>query len=305
MMRGLVAMLLALHATLACALEVRFERVADNVYAYVGDTGGRTVHNQGLNANLGLVVTRDGALLIDSGSTAQVARAIEEAVRRVTPQPVRWVINTGTQDHRWLGNGWFAARGAETIAHAAALPDMRARGGDQLAALRTLLGAAADGTEALLPRRTVGGADTPLLLGGTRLTLVHRGGGHTPGDIMVWLPDSGVLFAGDIVYVDRLLAVIPVSHTGRWLEAFAALEALAPRVIVPGHGRVTDLSVAREQTRDYLAALRAHARRAVDAGQDPSSAARSFDASRWSGLINAAELGRGNASRVYLEVERE
>lgn len=294
-----------LHIFGAHALDIRFEPVAPGVYAYIGDTAGRTVQNQGVNANLGLVVTPEGALLIDSGSTAQVARQIEEAIRRVTPQPIRWVINTGTQDHRWLGNGVFTAKGAQVIAHANALPDMRTRGGDQLSALRNLLGPAAEGTDPVLPQRLVEGSDTTLSLGGVRVMLVHRGGGHTPGDTMVWLPETRVVFSGDIVYVDRMLSVIPVSHTGRWLAAFSALEALTPGVIVPGHGRVTNLSEATEQTRDYLMAVRAHARRAVDEGLDPSTASRTFNGSRWNRLQNAEELGPGNVSRIFLEMERE
>lgn len=305
MVRGLVATLLALHTTLACALDVRFEPVADGVYAYIGDTGGRTAQNQGQNANLGLVVTPQGAVLIDSGATWQSARLVNDAVRRVTTQPVRWVINTGGQDHRWLGNGYFHSRGAELIAHAGALPDMRARGGEQLDALRRLLGAAAEDTAPILPTRLIEGVDTRLELGGTVFELRHRGGGHTPGDMMVWLPQAKLLFAGDIVYVDRLLAVIPVSNTRSWLAAFAVIDTLAPTKIVPGHGRVTDLATARAQTRDYLAALRERMKRAVDEGLDPSAAARSFDGKAWSQLLNAAELMPGNASRVYLEVERE
>lgn len=78
-------MSLVLQAAGACALEIRFEPVAHGVFAYVGDLGGRMVQNQGLNANLGLVVTAEGAVLIDSGSTAQVARLVEHAVRRVPP----------------------------------------------------------------------------------------------------------------------------------------------------------------------------------------------------------------------------
>lgn len=305
MIRSLIAALLALQTTLACALDVRFEPVAENVYAYIGDTGGRSVQNHGLNANLGLVVTPQGAVLIDSGATWLSARLIDDAVRRVTMQPVRWVINTGGQDHRWLGNGYFRTRGAELIAHANALPDMRARGGEQLDALQRLLGAAADDTVPVLPTRLIEGADARLELGGTVFELRHRGGGHTPGDMMVWLPQSRLLFAGDIVYVDRLLAVIPVSNTKSWLAAFAVIEALAPTKIVPGHGRVTDLAAARAQTRDYLAALRERMKRAVDEGLDPSAAARSFDGKAWGQLLNAAELMPGNASRVYLEVERE
>ncbi len=297
--------LFALLTPLAGAVEVRFEAVAENVYAHVGDLGARTVANEGLNANLGLVVTPAGAVLIDSGATFQSARDINDAIRKVTPQAVRWVINTGGQDHRWLGNGYFEAQGAELIAHAAAVPDMRSRGSDQLSALRTLLGTAAQATVPTLPKRLVDGADARMDLGGTVFEFRHRGGGHTPGDMMVWLPQAQVAFAGDIVYVDRLLAVLPVSSTRAWLDAFGALEQLAPKRIVPGHGRVTDLAAARAQTRDYLATLRDQMKRAVEDGTDPSTAAQNFDGTRWRELSNATELMPGNASRVYLEVERE
>lgn len=301
----LVAALSAAQALLAAAVEVRFERVVEQVYAHVGDIGARSASDEGLNANLGLVVTPAGAVLIDSGATFRSARDIHAAIRRVIAQPVRWVINTGGQDHRWLGNGYFEAQGAELIAHAAAVPDMRSRGGDQLAALRTLLGPAAEGTVPTLPKRLLQGPDARLELGGTVFAFRHSGGGHTPGDIMVWLPQAQVVFAGDIVYVDRLLAVLPVSSTRAWLDAFAALEQWAPRRIVPGHGRVTDLAEARSQTRAYLEALRAHMKRAVEQGVDVSEAVKSFDARPFLHLSNAAELNPGTASRTYLEVERE
>ncbi len=306
--RTLARLWVALAATQALwagAVEVRFERVADNVYAHVGDIGGRTVANEGLNANLGLVVTPAGAVLIDSGANFRSARDIRAAIRRVTAQPVRWVINTGGQDHRWLGNGYFEAQGAELIAHGTAVPDMRSRGGDQLAALRMLLGAAAEGTVPMLPKRLLEGTDVRLELGGTVFEFRHRGGGHTPGDMIVWLPQTQVAFAGDIVYVDRLLAVLPVSSTKAWLDAFGALEQLAPKHIVPGHGRVTDLATARAQTRAYLEALRAHMQRAVEQGTDVSEAVKSFNLAPFLHLSNAGELNPGNASRTYLEVERE
>jgi glyoxylase-like metal-dependent hydrolase (beta-lactamase superfamily II) len=302
---ALIGTVFAMLATGSHAVEVRFERVVDNVYAHVGDIGARSAANEGLNANLGLVVTPAGAVLIDSGATYRSARDIHSAIRRVTAQPVRWLINTGGQDHRWLGNGYFEAQGAELIAHAAAVPDMRSRGGDQLAALRRLLGPAADATVPTLPTRLLEGPDNRLDLGGTVFEFRHRGGGHTPGDMMVWLPQAQVAFAGDIVYVDRLLAVLPASSTRAWLEAFAALAQWAPKHIVPGHGRVTDLAAAASQTRAYLEALRAHMKRAVEQGIDVSEAVTSFDAKPFLHLSNAAELNPGNASRTYLEVERE
>jgi len=289
----------------ARALEVRFEPVAPGVYAHIGDKGGRSVENEGLNANIGLVVTPAGAVLIDSGATFASARKIHDAVKAVTSQPLRWVINTGGQDHRWLGNSYFKGTGAQLIAHTNARTDMQSRGGEQLASLRTLLGPAAEGTTAVLPARWIEGPVERLNLGGTVIELHHAGGGHTPGDLLVWLPQAGVLFSGDVIYVDRMLGVIPVSNTRAWLASLARVESLQPAIIVPGHGSVTTLAVARLQTRDYLLALRAHMKKAVDDGVDVSAAVRSFDGARWMGLLNAAELAPGNASRTYLEVERE
>jgi glyoxylase-like metal-dependent hydrolase (beta-lactamase superfamily II) len=289
----------------AHAVDVKFQPVAEGVYAHVGDKGPRSLENEGLNANLGLVVTPAGAVLIDSGATYRSARQIHEAVKKVTSQPVKWVVNTGGQDHRWLGNGYYREQGAELIAHADARADMQARGGDHLAALKAALQDRADGTVPVLPTRFVSGPGSRLELGGVVFQFEHRGGAHTPGDVMVWLPQKNVLFAGDVVYVDRLLGVIPVSNTRNWLETFAVIEALEPKLIVPGHGDVTDLATARADTKAYLLALRAHMKRAVDDGVDLSAAVKSFDGRPFMRLQNAAELMPGNASRTYLELERE
>lgn len=289
----------------AHAVDINFKPVTDGVYAYVGDKGGRTYDNEGLNANIGLIVTSAGAVLIDSGATSQSARKIHEAVRRVTPQPIKWVINTGGQDHRWLGNGYFAAQGADIIAHANARADMLARANDHMVNLTAVLKERADGTVPTLPTRFIEGFDARLELGGITLELRHRGGGHTPGDMMVWLPSKNVLFSGDIVYVDRILSVIPVSNTKAWLTAFRVIEDLQPRHIVPGHGDVTNLATAAADTGEYLLALRAHMKKAVDDGVDLSVAVKSFNPQPFMRLLNAAELIPGNANRTYLELERE
>ena len=302
---GLALMLLLLQWRPALAVEVRFEPVAPGVYAFIGELGPRTPANEGLNANLGLVITPAGAVLIDSGATLQGAQQIHAAIRRISTRPLRWVINTGGQDHRWLGNGYFSSQGAELIAHAGGEADLKNRGNDHLTALRATLGPKADGTVPVLPERWLARPDERLELGGVVFEFRHRGGAHTPGDMLVWLPQQRVLFSGDTVYTDRLLGVIPVSQTRAWLATFAEIERLAPERIVPGHGRVTDLATARADTRDYLLALRAHMKRAVDEGVDLSAAVKSFDARPFARLLNAAELGPGNASRTYLELERE
>lgn len=299
---------LSLAATLITlpvwAVDVVFKPVTEGVYAYVGDIEGRTYENEGLNANIGLVVTPAGAVLIDAGASLQTAQRIHEAAQKVTSQPVKWVINTGGQDHRWLGNGYFKARGIETIAHASAEADMRARAGDHLAGLKVLK-ERLDGTVPTLPSRFVTETDARLELGGTVFELKHRGGGHTPGDWLVWLPQKKVLFSGDVVYVDRMLGLHPVSRTKTWLASFAVIDELKPQTIVPGHGGVTNLTTAQAQTRDLLQALRAHMGQAVEAGEDISAAVKRFDAKPFAHLKHAEVWIPQLANQTYLEMERD
>jgi len=305
LLRPLATALLAGLITLpAWAVEVVFQPVVEGVYAYIGDLEGRSYDNEGLNANIGLVVTPDGAVLIDSGATYQVAAKIEAAAKKVTPQPIRWVINTGGQDHRWLGNGYFAAKGAQTIAHQSAQADMTARSGAHLQGLQVLK-ERLDGTLPALPTRWLTAPDTRLELGGTLLELKHRQGGHTPGDTLVWLPHKNLLFSGDVVYVERTLGLIEISNSKNWLASFAVIDELQPKTIVPGHGKVTDLTTARAHTRDLLLALRAHMKKAVDDGVDISAAVKNFDAKPFAHLKHAEVWIPQLANRTYLELERE
>lgn len=290
---------------MAHAVEIVFEQVAPNVYAYVGDTEGRTYENEAINANLGLVVTSAGALLIDSGASFQGGQKIANAARKVTAHPIRWVINTGGQDHRWLGNGYFKAQGAEIMAHGNGQADMKARGLEQLRANAPVLKERLDGTEVVLPTRWLTDADTQLDLGGVDVRVVHRQGGHTPGDSMVWLPQTGVVFTGDVVYVDRILGLHPVSRTRTWLQSFEALETLHPKVVVPGHGRVTTLAQAQRDTGALLKALRAHMGQAIEAGTDLATAVKSFDAGPYKHLKHVDVWLPQLANRTYLEMEQE
>ena len=289
----------------AQAVEVVFSPVAPGVYAYVGDTEGRTYENEALNANIGLVVTPAGAVLIDPGATFKTGTAIAAAAKAVTLQPIKWVVNTGGQDHRWLGNGYFKGQGAEIIAHANAQADMKARGAEHLKANAPVLKDKQDGTEAVYPTRWLQGPDNTLDFGGVKLQFVHRSGGHTPGDMLVHLPATGVVFTGDVVYTDRILGLHPVSKTKTWVASFEALEALKPSVVVPGHGNVTTLAQAQRDTGHLLKALRAHMGKAVEAGTDIGAAVKSFDATPFKHLKHVDVWLPQLANRTYLEMEQE
>ncbi|WP_404379560.1 MBL fold metallo-hydrolase [Caenispirillum salinarum] len=291
-----------LLTTPAAALDV--EEVAEGVYALVGPLEQRSPENLGNNATFGAIVTDDGVVLIDSGGSAAGAEEIADAVATVTDKPVTTVINTGGQDHRWFGNAWFQTRGATVIASEAAVADQRDRSDAQYATMRRLIG------EDVIAGTDLSHADATFsdtletTVGGVPLVLHHAGPAHTPGDAFVWLPEQRVLFSGDIVYMDRMLGVGPQSDSRSWLEAFDALAAHDPAVIVPGHGAPGDLAKATRQTRDYLAHLREQVGTVLEEGGD-ANAAVAVDQSDWSHLAVADEIGGRNAQQVYMQMEWE
>ena len=230
------------------------EAAGDGIYALIGPTEPRTEENLALNANYGVVVTDAGAVLIDSGAAPVAAETLHRAVRAVTDEPVKWVINTGSQDHRWLGNGYFAERGAEIIALERTVATQQDFADRHLPRLERVLGEeAAAAIEPVHADEPASGDRHRVELGGRTLELRYFGDAHFPGDAVVWLPEEEVLFTGDMVYVDRLLGVHPWSDVAAWQEAYhEAMETLAPKTIVPGHGGVSEPAKVRAETGDYL-----------------------------------------------------
>jgi glyoxylase-like metal-dependent hydrolase (beta-lactamase superfamily II) len=281
------------------------EKVVDNVYAIVGPLGQRSVENDGLNANFGFVVTPTGVILIDSGASLLGARKIEAAIARVTKQPVRWVVNTGSQDHRWLGNSYFAGKGAEVIAMRRTAATQAEYATQHMAGLTRFLGKRMQGTQPLPAPKTLTGDSATLERGGETLELTYTNA-HFPGDARVWLPKQRVVFSGDLVYVDRLLGVLPWSSVKNGQQAFKALAALKPARIVPGHGRVCDLAQAQRETGDYYDFL-ADKVGAAAREMEPLAATldRYADLPAFRHLENYGDLHRANMSRAFVEFESQ
>jgi glyoxylase-like metal-dependent hydrolase (beta-lactamase superfamily II) len=96
---------LSLLSAAAIVDVLNVKQITTNVYAIVGPLSQRSPENLGNNATFGLVVTNDGAILMDPGGSYKGAEALHGVIKGITDQPVKYVIDTGGQDHRWLGNG--------------------------------------------------------------------------------------------------------------------------------------------------------------------------------------------------------
>jgi glyoxylase-like metal-dependent hydrolase (beta-lactamase superfamily II) len=279
------------------------EPVVDNVYAIVGPLGQRSADNDGLNANFGFIVTDAGVILIDSGASRLGGEKLAAAIRAVTDKPVRWVINTGSQDHRWLGNDYFAGKGAEVIAMARTAATQSQYAQQHMAGLQPYLGERLQGTRPRPATKTLDGDTVTFELGGETLELAYTDA-HFPGDARVWLPKHRAVFSGDLVYADRLLGVLPYSSVRNARKAFQALEALRPERIVPGHGRVCDLAQAKRETGDYYDFLAEKVGTAAKE-MEPMDATldRYADLPQFKHLENYDSLHRANMNRAFLEFE--
>jgi glyoxylase-like metal-dependent hydrolase (beta-lactamase superfamily II) len=304
---GLMFVLMLCNSTWAVAAEPIFKtvKVTDRVYALVGELSQRSPANLGNNMSCGFIIGDDAVVVVDSGGSAEGAKHIVQAVRAITPKPIRWVINTGGQDHRWFGNDYFQkVVGARVIASQPGLLDMKARGLQQSQAMERNLGASFAGTTLAYPDVTFSKRhklDVP----GVNIELIESGGAHTQGDIFVWLPQDKLVFAGDIVFADRLLGLMP-GLGFKWIAALSYLrDELHPVTIIPGHGNVATLDQAMKDSLAYLTLLRDGAAAAFKAGAfDPVEASQQVDQSVFAYLVNYtdAQFRSNNAIRMAEEV---
>ncbi len=309
-MRNILLLFLLGFSALAMsepASRLEIQKVTDNVYALVGQRGPMSKWNFGTNATFGVVVTNEGVVLIDPGASDHAARYIYKTIQTITEKPVVLVIDTGSEDLRWLGNAYFKSLGAKIITSKVALKEQKIRANDQISRL----------DEYIFPKFSAGttdvyadevfNTDKTITVGNTHFVLKYSGHGYMPGDFYVWLPEQSVVFSGDFISTQRMLAVSQDSNTKKWIEVFEEIEALKPKHIVPGHGHATDIKKARADTYIFLKTLRKSVKTFMKQGgqiEDVSSL-KEYPLSPYERLIGFEMLLGRNALHVYMEMEWE
>ncbi|WP_431727018.1 MBL fold metallo-hydrolase [Verrucosispora sp. TAA-831] len=265
--------------------------VAPDVYAYVQRPGGWCI------GNAGIVVGTDRVVVVDTAATRDRAEALLAQVRRVAPGRAQVVVNTHHHGDHVFGNCVFPAD-AEIVAHEQARAEMARTG---LAMRELWPDVDWSGIRLRLPGVTLREQLT-LDPGGVRVELMHLGPAHTTNDVVVWLPQRRVLFAGDVVFSGRTPFVLMGSVTGS-LDALARIRALRPRVVVSGHGEVSGPEVL-DATEAYLHWLRGLARQGVADRLPALAAARGATGHPFAHLPEAERLV-ANLHRAYAEERGE
>jgi glyoxylase-like metal-dependent hydrolase (beta-lactamase superfamily II) len=262
--------------------------------------------NQNFISNAAFVVTPAGVVVIDAlGSPALAGRLLLE-IRKLTPLPVTHVIVTHYHADHIYGLQTFKKQGARIVAHRSALEYLNSETARQrLETSRTELTPWVDDQTVLVPADEWIDGDKTLTVGGTQFVIKHVGPSHTPEDLVVYLPKEKVLFAGDLVFRNRI-PFVGQADSGHWIQALDVLLTFDASTIVPGHGPIS--SEARrdmQQTRDYLVYLRTTMGEAARNLEPFEDAYRSADWSRFEKLPLFRVANRMNAYNTYLLMEHE
>ena len=281
------------------------QEIAPGVYVIHGPKELPSPENQGFMNNPAWIVTDDGVVVVDPGSSVQVGEMVLARIEKTTDKPILAVFNSHIHGDHWLGNQAIRARYPEVpiYGHERVGPKVIAGAGTEWVELMlSMTQNATAGTSVVKPDHPVKDGDE-LQIGGLTYRVMNNDKAHTDTDIMLHVPEKSLIFLGDNAGHERILRLEGGSFPGN----VAALEnaiATGASVFVPGHGPSGGKEVA-ERYRDYLKTVYATAQLGVDEGLAdfeirPLLMPKLEPWSQWAGFEH--ELGR-HINGAYLEAE--
>jgi cyclase len=281
--------------------------LGDGLYAYLQPDGSWGWSNAGLITGPGT------SLLVDTLFDLRLTRDMLASMRPVIERnPIGQAMNThGNGDH-WYGNE-LLPDGIPIVSTVAACADMQALPPTAFAAL---LQAELEpelasfvqhafgrfdftGIEARLPTQTFSGHHE-LRVGDRRVELLELGPAHTPGDAIAHVPDAGVVFTGDLLFIEGT-PIMWAGPVASWLAACDHIIDLGAQILVPGHGPVTDSSGVRDVQR-YLSYVRDEAQQRFETGMDAEAAADDIDIAEFRGWGDPERIAV-NVATIYRELD--
>jgi glyoxylase-like metal-dependent hydrolase (beta-lactamase superfamily II) len=287
------------------ALQAR--EIADRVWFVQGQAALGSPANRNFISNAGFVVTDDGVVVVDALGSPVLAEEMLLEIRRVTPQPVRYVIVTHYHADHIYGLQAFKAAGATILAHAEGREYLNSDTAQKrLESSRADLAPWVDERTRLVPAdRWLGQDETRLRVGSDDFVIRRVGPAHTREDVVVWVPKAGVLFSGDLFFRGRI-PFVGQADSRLWIASLERLIDYKPRLVLPGHGPAsTDPLADLAMTRDYLLYLRATMGAAAHNLEPFEDAYARADWSRYEKLPLFHAANRMNAYNTYLLMEEQ
>ncbi|MEA1880234.1 MAG: MBL fold metallo-hydrolase [Campylobacterota bacterium] len=261
-MKYILLLLLTVSFTFGFEYNLKPQKVAEDVYCFFGKLENINKQNAGNMVNTCFVQTKDSFVVVDSGPTFSYAAQAYEQMQKIATLPIKYVILTHDHDDHWLGNSFYKSKGALLIGPRTyeqnVVVGMKTR-------MEQALGKTLYGNTKIVSLDTI--VDNNLTLKVSDKTFEIKQvvtKAHTEGDLLVYLPHSngGVVFAGDLVFNDRVTSIRDGSLIGS-LKVLDEIDALKPKVILGGHGYATDGN-ATKSLRAYLTQMKKEVQKALD-----------------------------------------
>ena len=274
--------------------ETGMKELAPNVYAYTQAKG------SWLLSNSGLIVGAEYSVVVDSLATVGLTQSLIGEIGKISDKPIRYVVNTHHHgDHIW-GNHLFV--GAALVCHSRCREEALRAGTPDPASLSTRFPEFDFGGIKTTPYDITFENQLTIYLDEREIRLIHYGPGHTVGDLIVWLPQESIVFAGDLLFLYSTPLCIQGSFAG-WIEIIQALASLNAKTYVPGHGPICDKEGLME-CREYLVLVRGEAQKRFAGGMSVESAARDIDLGRFEKWANWERI-IANLERLQREFRGE
>jgi cyclase len=276
----------------------QFQKLAENVYAFVGKMN---------DANAMAIVTTQGVVVVDTGNNPPETRVFQKFIESVTAQPIRYVVITQNHGDHTGGTPLFSPPATVIVQDRVAkdwtrMKNYQIKSWQKRFAERTV---ALDGVRPI--DTVVSFSDHMTLhLGGKAIELIYIDDTYNPGDVAVWLPDTGIMHAGFVGYIGRHPDIRPdYSHGTTWgmLKQLEFLSALKPKIVVPAHGPVGDATALSTLT-DYLLLARQKVRTMMAQGIPLDAIEKQFDMHEYKDWDRGAHLS-ATAATIYRELKGE
>ncbi|AZN70557.1 quinoprotein relay system zinc metallohydrolase 2 [Georhizobium profundi] len=288
-------------AALARQSDLPFQEIEDGIHVRYGLQEVITAGNHGAIANIGFIIGDESVAVVDTGTTYAQGVLLMAAVRHVTDKPVSHVIATHVHLDHCFGHGAFEDAAPVFVGHHRLPGALSERGDFYLEQIKTLSLNGGD-TKVVQPNFLVDDA-AEIDLGGRKLLLKAWPAAHTDNDLTVFDTRTGLLWAGDLLFVDRI-PIVDGSLNG-WIDHLDELMSGDVSQVMPGHGALGSGREAIEQQKEYLVSLRDGVRAAIADGLDMTEAvAQLADLAGPNWLLRDEGHGR-NIIAAYAELEWE
>jgi len=287
----------------AALAQLEVSQVAPGNYVHYGSFAERSPDNLGDNANIGFIVGEKCVLVVDTGGSLQVGRALRNAIRRITAVPVCYVVLTHVHPDHFFGAAAFLDEHPQFIAHENYPAQLAARSRSYVRSLQRDLGEAAAGSELVAPTRLVG-RQLEVDLGGRTVIIQAWPPAHTDDDVTVLDVPTRTLWTGDLLFVEHV-PIVDGTLTG-FLTVMRDLRKLPAEHYVPGHGH-SDLPwpAPLDAQQRYFTLILNETRAAIRARRTIQQATDEVGLSEADKWAVFDQFHRRNVTAAYAELEWE